>query len=269
MLETALSSEVSGEVAAVAQMALAAGELALSLWDTASVERKPDGSPVTSADLRVEEFLREELGRAFPGDRMGGEEGGISEGGWDGRLWLLDPIDGTNNYVHHLPFWGVSVALVEDGVPRQGVLHVPVLQRTYAGERGQGAWLNGERLAPPDRASTDRNDLFGVASDAHLRYFIELPTKMRATGMAAINLAYVADGTFVGALEENWKVWDLPAAILLAREAGALVTDMAGRPFESFANLTMDRPGPAVLVAVPGLHQRLLRSITRRRMLRR
>ena len=204
---------------------------------------------VTEYDKRSEAHVVSALRAAFPDDEVVAEEGGGHEGA-SGRRWLVDPLDGTTNFAHGLPFFCVSIA-VEDGAgPLCGVIDAPALGWHFFAARGQGAWLverglgerrlavsatdalGGSLLAtgfPYDTASSPRNNLAAWAR------IYPLTQGLRRVGAAALDLCFVAAGWMDGYWELKIKPWDVAAGALLVTEAGGRVTDYAGAPFRSDA----------------------------------
>jgi myo-inositol-1(or 4)-monophosphatase len=214
-----------------------AGRLALAFFrpgaaTAAEVRSKLGGSPVTEADLAADALLKARLLAAFP------EAGWLSEETADDAtrlsrraLLVVDPIDGTRAFVAGDPRWAVSVALIVDGRPVAGVIHAPALEETYAGARGAGAVLNGERLAvsrPPDprhfRAAGPRHILSAMA--ARLEAAVEIAPRVPSL---AYRLALAARGEIhLAAAAENSHDWDIAAADLILEEAGGRLMDASG-----------------------------------------
>lgn len=189
---------------------------------------------VTEKDREVERFLVEELRSEFDHAILAEEE--VDEEG-DTR-WIIDPLDGTTNFVHGLPFYAISIALERAGSCVLGVVYVPYLDETFLAERGKGAWFNGEsiRLEVSDTSELIRAVLAtGFAYDrerfpnldrwARLH---EATRGLRRCGSAAIDLAYVAAGRFDGFWEVGLAPYDVAAGAVLVEEAGGRVTDLAG-----------------------------------------
>ena len=164
---------------------------------------------------------------------------GEEEGGDRTALgWLVDPLDGTANFLHRFPVVGVSIALVEDGVPIVAVVDAPLLGSTYTARRGGGAWCDDERLEISDRTvdeaivatgfpfrkKRERLDEYFPVFERALRTFEDL----RRAGAAALDLAWCASGVFDGYFEQALGPWDVAAGALLVREAGGVVTDWKG-----------------------------------------
>jgi myo-inositol-1(or 4)-monophosphatase len=254
------------ELAAIREVALAAGDLLLSnLGRLDRVDRKGGTELVTELDLRAEELIRSHVERLFPDDTVHAEESGATAGR-SGRTWYIDPLDGTTNYVHGHPFFAVSVGLVDDAGPRLGLVFAPYLDELYTGTRGGGATVERPR-AGTSRALKRRSDLeieqallatgFPYQRAALLDRNIEYVRRflrarchgVRRAGSAAIDLVHTAAGVLDGFWELGLRPWDVAGGTLIAREAGCLVTDLAGEP----KDLTWEE----ILAAPPGLHERM------------
>jgi myo-inositol-1(or 4)-monophosphatase len=195
---------------------------------------KAPGDYVSEVDTTSEDAIRAVLVAHAPEIAVWGEEGG---GARAALGWLVDPLDGTANFVHRFPVVAVSVALVADGRPVVGVVHAPLLGETYTAVLGRGAWRGDERLTvstrPPDTAICAtgfpfrRKDLL----ERYLSMFGASLTRfedLRRPGSAALDLAWAAAGIFDGFFELALGPWDVAAGGLLIQEAGGLVTDWAG-----------------------------------------
>jgi histidinol-phosphatase len=203
------------------------------------VDTKPDLTPVTDADRAVEAELREVLGRERPDDDVVGEEfGGTTT--FTGRQWIIDPIDGTKNFVRGVPVWASLIALLEDGVPSVGVVSAPALQRRWWAARGQGAFaavdgdpprpLSVSPVAQLDSASLSFSSLSGWAQRGLRDRFIDLTDavwRVRAFG-DFLSYCLVAEGAVDIAAEPEVSVWDLSALDILVREAGGTFTGLNG-----------------------------------------
>lgn len=189
---------------------------------------------VTRLDLESQEILAAELQRHFPGEPILAEEGAVSRSPPAGSLWLVDPLDGTTNFVHGIPLFAVSVARVCSGQLDCGVVYVPRLGELYWGARGGGAFRNEERLRVSPRRTLDEALLatgfpYDIRSHArtNLPEWSHLATRcrgLRRCGAAAIDLAWVAAGRFDGFWEYRLGPWDLAAGALLVREAGGCLS---------------------------------------------
>lgn len=198
------------------------------------VREKAPGDWVSETDLRSEQAVREALESAAPGIPVCGEE----RGGERARLgWLVDPLDGTTNFLHSFPAVAVSIALVEDGRPVVGVVHAPLLGTTFKATRGGGARRDGAALRvsvrDPEQAICAtgfpfrRKDLlpgYLPVFEAALRGFEDL----RRVGAASLDLCWTAEGVFDGYFEVRLGPWDVAAGALVVSEAGGVVSDWAG-----------------------------------------
>jgi myo-inositol-1(or 4)-monophosphatase len=192
---------------------------------------------VTEVDHQSEDYLIGEIRKRFPEHRILAEESG-SQSGDDCCLWLIDPLDGTVNYAHSVPFFSVSLAFQAEGVMKLGVIYDPMRDECYCAEHEQGAWLNGEPVHvsqtpdllhsllvtgfPYDIRENPENNL-----DNYARFSL-LTQGVRRLGSAALDLAYVACGRLDGFWEIHLNAWDMAAGGLIVAEAGGLVTSLTG-----------------------------------------
>jgi myo-inositol-1(or 4)-monophosphatase len=193
---------------------------------------------VSTADLKAERTLRQELGKTRPGFGFLMEESGESAGTDPRHRWIVDPLDGTKNFLHGIPHWAISIALERDGEIIAGVIYEPTRDEMYWAEKGAGAYLNGRRLRVSARRGL-ADALIGTGipfreRGDHKRYLATLGAVMGATagvrrpGAAALDLAYVAAGRYDGFWEYGLSAWDIAAGIVLVREAGGYVSDLSG-----------------------------------------
>jgi myo-inositol-1(or 4)-monophosphatase len=203
------------------------------------VSLKGPANFVTSADRRAEEILREELEHARPGYGFLGEEGGAREGSDKTHRWIVDPIDGTLNFLHGIPHFAISIALEREGTIIAGVVYNPANDELFTAERGKGAFLNDQRLRVAARRRL-ADAVVGCAlphpsrGDGELtrREHLAVQDKvagMRRFGAAALDLAWVAAGRLDAYWERGLSPWDMAAGIALVREAGGFSTDLDGR----------------------------------------
>jgi myo-inositol-1(or 4)-monophosphatase len=192
---------------------------------------------VTEVDLQSEAFLLQTIQENYPNHRVITEESGEMVGDKE-CVWYLDPLDGTINFAHGVPFFSVSAAFYEDGVPKYGVVYDPMRDECFSAESGCGAWLNGKPL----RVSSIKklsNSLLVTGfpydtwsnPDNNLDYFNRFMLRsqgVRRLGSAALDLCYVAAGRFEGYWEVRLYPWDIAAGALIVHEAGGLVTDLGG-----------------------------------------
>jgi myo-inositol-1(or 4)-monophosphatase len=202
------------------------------------VSVKGPGDFVTAADRKAEEVIRDALEKARPGYGFLMEEGGEIIGDDDQHRWIVDPLDGTTNFLHGIPHFAVSIALEREGVLVAGVIHNPVTNELYVAERGKGAFLDGRRLRVAARLDLSRA-LFGTGiphagKPDHGLFLRQLSAVMARTsgvrrmGAAALDLAYVAAGRLDAFWERGLNPWDVAAGMVLVREAGGFVTDFDG-----------------------------------------
>lgn len=203
------------------------------------VSLKGPGDFVSAADRKAEKTLFQELSKARPGYGFQMEEGGVVEGADKSHRWIIDPLDGTTNFLHGIPHFAISVGLERDGQMVAGVIYNPITDEMYIAEKGQGAFLNDRRL----RVAVRRDLAQGVVGcgtphigrPGHEKYISELRGVMlnvsgvRRMGAASLDLAYVAAGRFDAYWEANLAPWDMAAGIVLVREAGGTVSDIDGR----------------------------------------
>jgi myo-inositol-1(or 4)-monophosphatase len=243
------AAQVGGEVLRRHFGRLAAGE----------VEEKAQNDWVSAADRASETAIEAFLKRHTPSLGLLAEEGGLR--GDAQVVWVVDPLDGTANFVRSFPHFAVSVGLVEHGVPTVGAIYDPMRDELFAAARGGGAFRNGRPIRASARAGLDGAFVttgfpFRVRRhiDTYLAVFRDVffrAAAIRRPGAAALDLAHTAAGIFDGFFEFNLSPWDLAAGAVIAREAGALVTDLDGRGDDLFARGN-------VLAASPGVHRDLL-----------
>jgi myo-inositol-1(or 4)-monophosphatase len=197
------------------------------------VSTKGPGDFVTRADKNAEFMIREALMDARPTYGFLGEEGTEIEGADPTRRWIVDPLDGTTNYLHGLPHWAVSIALEHKGQIVIGVIYDPMKDELFFAEKGSGAWLNEKRLRVSGRSKMSES-IFSTglpfAGRADLPATLQdlariLPTcaGVRRWGAASLDLAYVAAGRYDGFWERRLKSWDMAAGLIIVREAGGMV----------------------------------------------
>jgi myo-inositol-1(or 4)-monophosphatase len=224
------------------------------------VSRKGPADFVTNADLKAEEIIAEELRHARPEYGFLMEESGAKESSDPkGRRWIVDPLDGTTNFMHGLPHFAISIAAEEAGEIVAGVIFDPIKDELFRAEKGDGAFMNDVRLRVAARRRLDEAifatgiPFKGIA--AHEPFLRELPRVMAETagvrrwGTASLDLAYVAAGRVDGFWERNLKPWDYAAGILLVREAGGVVSEIDKRVIKVEAS--------SILAANEALHTQL------------
>jgi myo-inositol-1(or 4)-monophosphatase len=202
------------------------------------VSRKGPADFVSTADTRAEQTLRAELQKARPDFGFLMEETGESVGKDASQRWIVDPLDGTTNFLHGLPFWAISIALEREGEIVAGVVYEPLRDELFWAEKGAGAWNNHQRLRVSGRRKLDEaviaTGLPFKGKGGHPEHAAQLQAMMAETagirrfGSAALDLAYVAAGRFDGYWESHVQRWDVAAGILMVTEAGGFVTEIGG-----------------------------------------
>ncbi len=199
---------------------------------------------VTEADVAAERLIVSAIRQSFPSHRIYAEEGlgdAQSPAAGDSPLWLVDPLDGTVNYAHGYPSWGVSLALAEGGQVVLAVTFDPLRDEIFTAQRGKGAWCNGERIRV-SRVSEMHRALVATGfayrratlADNNLAEFSTMMPRvqgLRRAGAAVLDLAHLASGRLDGYWEMHLRPWDWAAGWLLVREAGGQVTDRQGQPW--------------------------------------
>lgn len=194
---------------------------------------------VSAADHKAEDIIFKELSKARPGYGFLMEERGEVEGADKTHRWVVDPLDGTTNFLHGIPHFAISIGLERDGVPVAGVVYNPATDELFTAEKGKGAFLNDRRRLRVAARKTlaDAVVVTGIphrGRAGHPRFIDEMQAVMmevaglRRSGSAALDLAYTAAGRYDGYWERGLKPWDLAAGMVLVREAGGLVMDVDG-----------------------------------------
>lgn len=195
---------------------------------------------VSAADHRAEDVIFKELSKARPGYSFLMEERGEVEGSDKTHRWIVDPLDGTTNFLHSNPMFAISIGLEREGQLIAGVIYNPASDELFTAEKGKGAYLNDRRIRVAARRNL--NDALVATGIPHRgrpgqeRFINEIRDVMmdvagiRRTGSAALDLAFTAAGRFDGYWERNLKPWDVAAGVVIIREAGGHVTDLVGSP---------------------------------------
>ncbi|NHN49505.1 inositol monophosphatase [Halostella sp. JP-L12] len=241
--------------------AKAAGEALRELHgQTESVEYKSDKSDiVTEADYKADNIITTVVENEFPDHGIRSEESDERVGSSD-YTWLIDPLDGTGNFAHGNPNYSISIALLEDEEPVMGVVYAPETDEMFAAIEGEGATLDGMPISTTDRSSLDECMLLsGYDPDgAFLSHCYQETRGVRSLGSAALSLCYLASGSADALWEYDTYPWDVAAGIVIAREAGATVTNADGDPYDPIA----PHDARAELVGSNGpVHEALLRHL--------
>jgi myo-inositol-1(or 4)-monophosphatase len=202
------------------------------------VSRKGPSDFVSAADIRAEKVLRIELATARPKFGFLMEESGETKGEDGHHRWIVDPIDGTTNFLHGIPHFAISIGLEMDGEIIAGLVFNPITDEMFYAEKGKGAFLNDRRLRVSARDTLgDALLATGIpfrGRPGHAPFLVELERVMpavagvRRAGTASLDLAYVAAGRYDGYWEKGLQPWDIAAGILLVREAGGFISDFTG-----------------------------------------
>jgi len=203
------------------------------------VSIKGPGNFVSAADHRAEQTLYKELEKARPGYGFLMEESGIVDGPDKSHRWIIDPLDGTTNFLHGIPLFAISIALEREGELVAGLIMNPISDETFTAEKGKGAFLNDRRLRVSARRKMEEALLAtGIphrGRKGHALFLDEAQAMMaatsglRRTGAAALDLAWTAAGRFDAYWERGVQAWDIAAGMVLVREAGGLVTSPDGK----------------------------------------
>ena len=215
-----------------AELAILGGRLALEKFHHVQVSTKRDGTPVTDADVTVQEALGCEIARLFPGDGFVGEEGPVGAPTSARYVWILDPIDGANNFARGIPGFAVSVGVLRDGMPFAGAVYDPIARWLFSGCAGRGAWLNDRPLhartepLPGGTLFSIRTPLQTGVPD-HVQGWLRR-YRVRRFGSTALQLCYVALGGLDFVHEDRASLWDIAGAAPIVLEAGGMLTTETG-----------------------------------------
>lgn len=233
--------------------------------DSFEIEKKGPIDLVTEADKGSEKMVVEEILKHFPDDHILGEEGSSVRGRNQYR-WIIDPVDGTTNFAHRLPLYGICLGLenIESGLIEMGIVSFPALSDTYHAIRGNGAFKNGKRIQV-----SKTNELINALISTgfpydkkariesvmqNLKSILLSVRDVRRTGVASLDLCWVAEGRFDGYWEENLKPWDMAAASIILEEAGGKITTYDGNNFSIFI--------PNLLATNSIIHKQMLEKLS-------
>jgi myo-inositol-1(or 4)-monophosphatase len=220
---------------------------------------------VSTADRESEQAIVDAIREHRPDDAFLGEESGMTEGADASRVWVVDPLDGTSNYLQHFPFWSVSIALRENGQTTTALIYEPLRDLFFTATLGGGAFRNGEPMHVSTQEQLEGSFLatgFPFRAQEYVERYVAIFTDVirvskgvRRAGSAALDLAYTAAGVFDGFFEMHLAPWDVAAGALLVTEAGGVVTDFSG------GQRWLDRGN--IVGATPKVHAELLGIIAR------
>lgn len=241
------------EITAARQAAQEAGSILNTLFGQKTlVRKKGEIDLVTEADIQSEKRVLEIITRAFPKDSIMSEEAGEYQH-LPQRVWLIDPLDGTTNFAHAFPFFGVSIALEVEGQVVLGIVYNPCTNEWFEAVQGEGASLNCQEIRVSNTQSLAESLLatgfpYDVPQDpdgvvGRFKTMLTLSQGVRRPGSAALDLCYVACGRVDGYWEERLHPWDTAAGDVIVREAGGQVTDYAGKPYTPYSKTILASNG--------------------------
>jgi len=258
---------MSHEVDAAIDAARAGAAVLLEHWERLGKEDadlKARNDWVSLADRDSERAIVSSLRARFPDDSLVGEEGAAVRAG-SGRTWIIDPLDGTSNYLQHFPVWSVSIGLKSGDEIVAGVIYEPLRDLVFTAERGAGAFRNGRRMRVSSQSTVEGAFLatgFPFRAQQYVSVYcsifqdvITVTKGVRRAGSAALDLAYTADGVFDGFFELHLAPWDVAAGSLMITEAGGVVSDFSG------GGRWLERGN--IIGAPPGVHEELVAMIGR------
>jgi myo-inositol-1(or 4)-monophosphatase len=255
------------DVDAAVEAARRGAAVLLKYWehlgkDDADVKARNDW--VSKADRESEQAIVESLRGRFPGDAILGEEFGLDETGSQ-RTWIIDPLDGTSNYLQHFPVWSISIALRQGDEFTAAVIYEPLRDLFFTAERGAGAFRGDDRMRVSDHDGVEGSFLatgFPFRAQEYVTTYVHIfedvirvAKGVRRAGSAALDLAYTAAGVFDGFFEMHLAPWDVAAGSLLVREAGGRITDFSG------GDRWLERGN--IIGASPAVHEQLIAMINR------
>lgn len=225
-----------------------AGEIVLSFYDKPEIKYKESNNLVTQADIEAETYIIKTIKSKFPGHSILSEEL-VEKDAYDSdNLWIIDPLDGTNNYARNIPQFCISIAYAEKGNVLAGVIYDPCRKELFTSIKGKGAYLNGEKIWVSNKNHInqaiiatgfyyERGEIMEKTLDTIKSLFKQKICGLRRMGSAALDLCWVACGRYDGYFEYKISPWDIAAGMLIVSEAGGFCTDRSG------AQLTLNKEG--------------------------
>ena len=189
------------------------------------VSTKGPSDFVSNADIKAEKIIIDELIKSKRNYSIVSEEGGDKAGTDKDNFWIIDPIDGTTNFLHGIPHFSISIALKFKNEIISGVIYDPIKDEIFYAEKNNGAYFNNQRIRVSNKKNLE-NCLFGTGGDYIQDFEINKNIKTRISGSAALDMAYVAAGRLDGYFQKNLNIWDIAAGIILIKEAGGIINDM-------------------------------------------
>lgn len=252
----------------VKDIAREAGDRAVTMLGDVKPEYKADSSFVTHIDKGTELFIQSRLNERYPGFSFQGEEFGRH--GADGvPLWAVDPIDGTTNLVFGIPFWCVSIGLIDGGKTAAGVIYMPMTNEMFWGTTGKGSYWNGKRLQVTDRSSLHLEDTVGFTSSSNKTLDVSgITGRIRCLGSIAAEIAYTARGALCSHVGCYEGANDIAAALCIAKEAGCIAEYLTGEPLDMTTIVREGKTRDAFVIAPPQLAALLQRIVIPREKLR-
>lgn len=243
-----------------------AGEILCKHFGTirSGTAKNQRGDVVTQADLESESLIVTRIREAYPDHSILAEESGLLKLPKGECTWVIDPLDGTKNFTHHLPFFCVSIGVVCDNRPIAGVVYDPIHDDMFYAVEGVGAYLNGNHIKVSSQHDLDlmlinvawaRNMVGDIDFGKCAVNIVEHTNYFRRFGSAALVAAYVADGRLDAAANLDLKPWDMAAGMLIIQEAGGVVTDLCGQPLDIL------NPNLNIVAANPVLHRKMIEEI--------
>ena len=184
------------------------------------VSKKGPKDFVTNADIKAEKIIIEELKKARPNYSIISEENGVEKNKDESNFWIIDPIDGTTNFLHGVPHFAISIALQSNNEMVCGLIYDPIKDELFYAEKNHGAYFNNQRIRVSKKREIDEC-LFAVGKGKYNPDLI-----YRRSGSAALDLAYVASGRFDGYFQDNLNLWDIAAGIIIVKEAGGIINEI-------------------------------------------
>ena len=184
------------------------------------VSKKGPQDFVTNADIKAEKIIIEELKKARPNYSIISEENGVEKNKDESNFWIIDPIDGTTNFLHGVPHFAISIALQSNNEMVCGLIYDPIKDELFYAEKNHGAYFNNQRIRVSKKREIDEC-LFAVGKGKYNPDLI-----YRRSGSAALDLAYVASGRFDGYFQDNLNLWDIAAGIIIVKEAGGIINEI-------------------------------------------